>query len=173
MMPRDDRARTRRVSRHLAGDLARVLRESLRQVHGAVALVTVTQPGTFENRTAAARWRAFNGRVRVVMRRDHGLQPPRMVARVGQRQGRGSDHLHVVYLTRTPDERERMRVWIDAYRVHAPQYDFGFVDDPFKLRRGRHGELRDMVFENAEVAGAYLGRYLSGGQLERFLQADD
>ena len=33
--------------------------------------------------------------------------------------------------------------------------------------------MRDMVFEHPEVAGAYLGRYLSGGQLERFLEASD
>jgi hypothetical protein len=30
-----------------------------------------------------------------------------------------------------------------------------------------------MVFERAEVAGGYLGRYLTGGQLERFLAAAD
>ncbi len=30
-----------------------------------------------------------------------------------------------------------------------------------------------MVFEHAEFAGAYLGRYLAGGQLEHFLKAAD
>ena len=162
-----------RVSRHYAGDLARVLRESLGCVHGAVALVTVTQPGAFDNRTAAVRWRALNSRLRVVMKRQHDLQPPRMVARVGQRQRRGADHLHAVYLARTLDERERMQLWVDAYRDHAGQYGFGFVDDPFKLRRGRDGQMRDMVFEDAAIAGAYLGRYLTGGQLEQFLHAQD
>lgn len=135
MPPAWGRAEERKISRHLAGDLSRVLRESLRCVHGAVALVTVTQPDTFDNRTAAKRWRALNSRLRVVMSRDHGLQPPRIIARVGQRQQRGADHLHAVYLCRTPDERERLRVWVDAYRRHAEDYGFGFVDDPFKLRR--------------------------------------
>src|SRR5439155_18639045 len=75
--------------RHLAGDLARVLRESMGRVQGAVALVTVTQPGRYDNRTAAARWRALNGRLRVELERRHGLRPPRIVARVAQRQARG------------------------------------------------------------------------------------
>ena len=44
MPPAGGRAEERKVSRHLAGDMSRVLRESLRCVHGAVALVTVTQP---------------------------------------------------------------------------------------------------------------------------------
>jgi hypothetical protein len=173
MAPGGDDAEGRKVSRHLAGDMSRVLRESLRCVHGAVALVTVTQPGEFDNRTAAKRWRALNGRLRVVMSRDHGLQPPRIIARVGQRQRRGADHLHAMYLCRTLDERERLRVWVDEYRRHAESYRFGFVDDPFKLRRGRNGEMRDMVFENPEIAGAYVGRYLAGGQLEQFLKAAD
>jgi hypothetical protein len=163
----------RKVSRHLAGDMSRVLRESLRCVHGAVALVTVTQPGTFNNWTAAKRWRALNSRLRVIMSREHGLQPPRILARVGQRQRRGADHLHAIYLSRTLDERERLRVWVDAYRHYSENYGFGFVDDPFKLRRGRDGEMRDMVFEHPEIAGAYVGRYLAGGQLEQFLKAPD
>jgi hypothetical protein len=29
-----------------------------------------------------------------------------------------------------------MHVWVEAYRAHAELYGFGFVDDPFKLRRG-------------------------------------
>ena len=64
-----------------------------------------------------------------------------------------------------------MRMWVDAYRRHAESYGFGFVDDPFKLRRGRDGQMRDMVFEHPEIAGAYVGRYLASGQLEQFLKA--
>ncbi len=173
MRPAGGPADERKVSRYLAGDMSRVLRESMRCVHGAVALVTVTQPGKFDNRTAARRWRALNSRLRVVMSREHGLQPPRIVARVGQRQRRGADHLHGIYLCRTPDEHERMRVWVDEYRGHAESYGFGFVDDPFKLRRGRDGEMRDMVFERPEIAGAYVGRYLASGQLAEFLKASD
>ena len=163
----------RRVSRHLAGDLARVLREALACVWGPVALVTVTQPGEFDNRTAAARWRALNGRLRVEMERSQGLRPPRIVVRVAQRQRRGADHLHCVFLARTPDERERMQQWVEAYRMFSADYDFGFVDDPFKLRRSRDGQMRDMVFEQPGIAGAYLGRYMTGGQLEQFLSAVD
>lgn len=158
---------TRPVPRHLAGDLARVLGESLRCVHGAVVLVTVTQPGEFDNATTATRWRKLNGRLRVVMDREHGLHPPRIVARVAQRQCRGADHLHCVYLARTQDERERMEVWVEAYREHAEDYRFGFVDDPFRLRRRRDGQMRDMLFERAD-AGGYLGQYMTGSQLERF-----
>jgi hypothetical protein len=65
---------------------------------------------------------SVNGRLHVVMSREHGLQPPRIIARVGQRQRRGAGHLHAIYLCRTPDERERMRAWVEAYRRHAETY---------------------------------------------------
>jgi len=173
VQPAAARRDRRPPSRHLPGDLGRVLRESLRFVHGPVVLVTVTQPGEFDNLTAAKRWRALNGRLRVELDRRYGLHPPRIVARVAQRQRRGADHLHCVYLARTPDQRERVRAWVEAYREFASVYGLGFVDDPFRLRRGRDGQMRDMVFEQPEIAGAYLGRYLAGGQLERFLSASD
>jgi hypothetical protein len=48
-------------------------------------------------------------------------------------------------------------------------YRVGFIDDPF--REDRHGRVR--VFEDARRAGAYLGGYLGGGQLERMLAAAD
>jgi hypothetical protein len=166
-------AERRSFSRQMPGDMARVLRESLKCVRGPVRLVTVTQPGQFDNPTAARRWRMLNGRLRVELERAHGLRPPRIVARVAQRQRRGADHLHCVYLARTSDERERMERWVECYREAAERYGLGFVDNPFRLRRGRDGELRDMVFYRAEIAGAYLGRYLTGGQLERFLSAVD
>ncbi len=60
-------------------------------------------------------------------------------------------------------------MWVEAYRKHAESYGFGYVDDPFKLRRGRDGQMRDMVFEHPEIAGAYLGKYLAGGQLEELV----
>jgi hypothetical protein len=66
-----------------------------------------------------------------------------------------------------------MHVWVEAYRAHAELYGFGFVDDPFKLRRGRDSQMRDMVFERPEIAGAYVGRYLAGGQLAEFLASED
>lgn len=177
--------------RHLAGDVARVLRENLGTLRGAVALVTVTAPGAIEtcpccservssrlvsrsevgewNRGASRSWRRLNAYLRRRMWVEHGQPPPRVVAWVAQRQERGADHLHLVMLARTPHERERVARWVALYRrVHA-RYGFGFVDDPFRVRANG----RDMVFDRAEVAGAYVGRYLSGGQLERFIQADD
>lgn len=33
--------------------------------------------------------------------------------------------------------------------------------------------MQDMVFKHPEIAGAYVGRYLAGGQLEQFLKATD
>src|SRR5205814_853512 len=47
VQPAAARRERRPPSRHLPGDLGRVLRESLRFVHGLVVLVTVTQPGEF------------------------------------------------------------------------------------------------------------------------------
>ena len=176
---------------HLAGDIARVLRENLSCVTGSVALVTVTAPGSIEtcpccsqivsnrlstrgevgawNRASSRSWRRLNAYLRRRMWVIHGSPPPRAVAWVAQRQERGADHLHLVFLSRTPDERLRIAQWVALYRsVHA-RYGFGFVDDPFRVRKNG----RDMVFGKAEVAGSYVGRYLSGGQLERFLLADD
>jgi hypothetical protein len=62
---------------------------------------------------------------------------------------------------------------VGLYREFAGRYGLGFVDDPFFVRRGRDGQLRDMVFERGEVLGSYLGRYLAGGQLERAAAASD
>lgn len=177
--------------RFLAGDIARLLRENLSVLRGAVALVTVTAPGVVEtcpccgqrvserlgsrreveawNRGAARSWRRLNAYLRRRMWVLYGVPPPRTVARVAQRQERGADHLHLVMLARTPDERERIRLWVELYRSCHVRYGLGFVDDPFRPRKNG----RSMVFERAEVAGAYLGRYLAGGQLERLLVAGD
>lgn len=181
---------SRRSPRLLAGDVSRLLRESLKHVHGTVALVTVTAPGGIEvcpccgetvrvrlrspeevaawNRTFGERWRRINSRIRSDMHRE-GTRPPRVVAWVAQRQGRGADHLHPVYLARTPDELQRLAGWVGHYRRLHVKYGLGFVDDPVKPRNGG----RDMLFESAQIAGAYLGKYLTGGQLERFLAGDD
>lgn len=107
------------------------------------------------------------------MGRRHGLRPPRVVAQVCQRQGRGADHLHRVVLCRTPDQEARVRLWVALYRELAGEYGFGFVDDPFHERRGRGGQLQTMVFEHAWRAGHYLGNYLGGGQLERCAAGPD
>lgn len=164
-----------------AGDYGRLLRECLGSVFGSVALITGTAPGgTFTasegsswNRGAAKRWRAFQAQLRAQMWRRYGVPPPRVICRVAQRQKRGLDHLHLIALCRTLDERERIRLWVGLYREYSGHYGFGFVDDPFHERRGKDGQLRDMVFRSGRVAGIYLGRYLHGGQLERFLAADD
>lgn len=165
----------------MVGDVARVIRESLRPVRGSIALATVTAPGgTFDsvdasawNEAAAGNWRRLRDRIKREMLRRHGLRPPVLLVRVAQRQGRGLDHLHLAFWCLTPDHRERIRVWVAIYREYASSYGFGFVDDPFKVRRMRDGSMRDMVFRDASTAGYYLGNYLSGGQLERLVMAED
>lgn len=72
-------------------------------------------------------------------------------------------------LARTEDQLERVRLWVSIYRELHAAHGFGFVDDPEKLDRSG----RTRLFEVASICGAYLGKYLSGGQLESFLAADD
>ena len=146
-------------SRRYAGDVARVVRESMRQVRGPVALTAVTAP---------------SGR---------GMSAVEMEAlvRVAQRQARGMDHLHVVWGMASVDARERIRRYVELYRQHCEEYGFGYIDDPLmerhpKLPNGRpdvRRPKRDMVFSSAPRAGSYVGRYVSGGQLERYLDATD
>lgn len=167
---------------HLVGDVSRVIREAMRCVRGPVALASVTAPGgkwsqaemSEWNRGESASWRKFSGRLRREMKRRHGHAPPRLLAWVAQRQSRGLDHLHLVFWCLTPDHEERVRQWIALYRELHVQYGFGTVDDPFFKRRSRTtGKLQDMIFRRPGICGAYLGDYLAGGQLERFLAADD
>jgi hypothetical protein len=166
----------------VVGDVARVVRESLRDVRGRVALGTVTAPGgTFDtaeaeawNSAASHQWRLLRDRVKREMDRKYGLRPPVVLVRVAQRQGRGLDHLHVVWWCLNEEHEERIRRWVELYRVHSEAYGFGFVDDPFRERRSkRTGRMTTMVFERAAVAGIYLGNYLGGGQLERYVNAPD
>lgn len=160
--------------------MARVLRESLRVVKGPVALVSITQGSEFDNRTAARRMRALAGRIRVEMWRE-GMRPPTWLQRVCHRQRRGADQLHLVASVRCPDQRERLARWVELYNEHRESYGMGFVDDPFRMRHpktkaGRpdvRRPKRDMVFQRGEVAGAYLGSYLTGGQLERAAWSED
>ncbi len=180
-----------RSTRHLAGDLSRVLRENLRVVRGRVALVTVTGPGEVGvcpccggvpvlrlvadadreawNLGESRAWRRFSDRLKREMWRRYGLRPPRVVVRVAQRQSRGVDHLHLVMLAGTPDQLERVRLWVGLYRELHCRYGFGFVDDPEHPDRAG----RNRLFEVPAVCGLYLGKYLGGGQLEAFLGAVD
>lgn len=182
----------RRASRHLPGDVSRLLREALGVLHGSVALVTVTLPGEIAvcgccgervpdrfrlstpvdmsdgNRELGRRLRRLDARIRVEMWRRR-LRVPRTVAWVKQLQGRGALHQHRVMLCRTPDERERIRVYVALWRRLHVRYGLGYIDDPFHPRKGG----RDAVFERAGVAGSYLGNYLGGGQLERALTHDE
>lgn len=166
----------------LVGDVARVIRESLRVVRGRVALVTVTPPGgkwsaaerAEWNRGESLRWRRLSGRIRREMWRRHGHPGPRVLAWVAQRQGRGLDHLHLVMWCLNEEHELRIRQWVAIYRELHREYGFGFVDDPFFVRKSRRtGRMQDMVFSRGEVAGIYLGNYLAGGQLERFVAASD
>lgn len=145
-------------------------------------MATVTAPGgewsraeiAEWNRGESAAWRRFGGRIRTEMWKRHGEPPPRLLAWVAQRQGRGLDHLHLVFWLANEDHERRIREWVAIYRELKDDYGFGNVDDPFHVRRSRKtGKLTDMVFERAHVAGIYLGNYLAGGQLERFMAAED
>lgn len=151
-------------------------------MRGRVALVTITAPGGEFSRVQAAEWnlgesvswRRFDGRIRREMWLRHGVPPPRRLAWVAQRQGRGLDHLHLVFWCLNSDHEERIRWWIEIYRQLHLDYGFGFVDDPFHVRRNRRtGKLQNMIFSHGDVAGVYLGAYLAGGQLERFVAASD
>lgn len=179
-------------SRHLPGDVARLLRESLGVLHGSVALVSFTAPGVIGvcpccgevvpdgfrvssaddvsrlNAEFSRRLRRLDGRIRMEMRR-RGLRPPRFVAWVKQLQGRGVLHQHRIALCRTDDERDRIRVYVALYRSLHVRYGLGYIDDPFHPRKGG----RDMVFARAGVAGNYLGKYLGGGQLEAALRHEE
>ncbi len=164
------------------GDVARVVRESLRVVPGRIAMATVTAPGGEWSRAEVAEWnlgeskawRRFSARLRSEMWRRHGEPPPRLLAWVAQRQGRGLDHLHLVFWCRDGDHERRIREWVVIYRELHLAYGFGRVDDPFHVRASRlTGKPQTMVFENPAVAGIYLGNYLAGGQLERFVAASD
>ena len=119
-------------------------------------------------------WRRFSSRIRREMWRRHGVPPPRLLAWVAQRQGRGLDHLHLLFWCLNEEHRQRIRWWVAIYREFHVEYGFGFVDDPFFVRKSkRTGKRQDMVFARGEVAGIYLGNYLAGGQLERFVAATD
>lgn len=164
------------------GDVARVIREALRGVsRGSVALGTVTAPGgTFDtseasawNADAARNWRRLRDRIKREMMRRYGMKPPVVLVRVAQRQSRGLDHLHIAWWLLTPDHRRRIETWVAVYREYHEEYGFGYVDDPFHKRRGKGGRMQDMVFRDPSTCGYYLGNYLGGGQLERYIAADD
>jgi hypothetical protein len=164
----------------LAGDVARLLREALGVVAVPVAMMSVTQPGEFNNETLAARWRRLDTRIRAELWRE-GLRPPRRVAWVRHRQKRGADHYHVFLLAGEGDQRERLTAWVDAYRRLSGRYGLGWVDDPLMPRhpKGPDGRpdtsrpKRNMVFADGRVAGAYATGYVTGGQFERALNATD
>jgi len=79
------------------------------------------------------------------------------------------------------DARERIGRYVELYREHREEYGFGYIDDPLrerhpKLRNGRPDvskPKRDMVFGSPARAGSYVGHYVSGGQLARYLNATD
>lgn len=177
-------------SRLYAGDVARVIRESMKQVHGSVALTAVTAPSNRDmtaadiaawNRSASKRWRAMSARIRTAMMRRYGLRPPQALVRVAHRQARGLDHLHILWGMASPDARERISRFVELYREFHEEYGFGFIDDPLmarhpKLPNGRPDRskpARDMVFDTPARAGSYVGRYVSGGQLQRYVEAAD
>ena len=138
-------------SRLYAGDEARVIRESMQQVHGSVAMTAVTAPSdrgmtaadvATWNRSASKRWRAMGARLRVEMKRRYGLRPPQVLVRVAHRQARGLDHLHILWGMASPDARERISRYVELYREFHEKFGFGYIDDPLmprhpKLPNGR------------------------------------
>ena len=75
-----------------------------------------------------------------------------------------------IYLCRTSDERASgCSVWglMNIGRHAEPATASALSMTRSNSRRGRDGQMRDMVFEDPEIAGAYVGRYLAGGQLEQ------
>jgi len=153
----------------------RVLREALKCVHGPVVLVSITQPGHFDNETLGRRLRALDGRIRAQMWRE-GMRPPRTVAWVLQLHRRGARHVHRIMLARTPDERARVVRYVELYREHMADFALGWIDDPFKPRHPKSGGRPDltrarytMEFRSAERAAGYLSGYLGGGQFLELL----
>lgn len=153
----------------------RVFREAMKCVHGRVVLLSITQPGQFDNETYGKRLRALDGRIRAQMWRE-GLKPPRCVAWVLQLQRRGAWHTHRVLLARSPDERARVVRYVELYRVHMADFALGWIDDPFRHRHPRRGGRPDrsrptytMEFASAERAAGYLSGYLGGGQFLELL----
>jgi hypothetical protein len=175
--------RSRRLSLRL-GDYRRVLLAALGMVEHPVALVTITPPGDADlppdvdgyrdwNRRAAWLWARMDRRAKGRLRRD-GLRV-RPIARVAQRQARGLDHLHLVVLLEHERDRAALAAYVGHLKELAPLYRFGFVDDPFHRRRNRRtGEVHDMVYRSASVAGRYLCRYLTeSNQLASMIEAGD
>ena len=172
------------------GDYRRVLLAATEVLTAPVALVTITAPGNpvlhsadamrLWNRSAAKRWSKLHEVASRRARRATGAAP-RALFRVAQRQTRGADHLHLA-LDACPTRTAANRAYIAALRELAPEYGFGFVDDPYRARhpRGRDGRpnvsmpKRTMVFDNPAVAGRYVTRYLSeSSQLPAMLDGND
>jgi hypothetical protein len=91
------------------------------------------------------------------------------------------DHLHIVWGMASHDARERISRYVELYREYADEYGFGYIDDPLLERHPKKPDgrpdlskpARDMVFGSPAKAGSYIGRYVSGGQLARYLDASD
>jgi hypothetical protein len=153
-----------------------VLRESLRCVRGEVVLLSITQPGVVDNATVSGRLRGLDSRIRAQLAREQ-LRPPRRIVRVWQLQRRGALHLHLIFLSRVPDERARVRRYVELYRQHAADFALGWIDDPYRPRHPRRNGRPDrtrprytMEFPSAERAAAYLSGYLGGGQFLALLE---
>lgn len=173
-------------------DQRRVLVSALEEVNAPVALVTYTAPGenyhrvdarsaTWQrwwNRSLAKRRKRLDNAIRGRLKRS-GITPPVVLAWVVQRQGRGLDHMHVIFLCATDQHRRAIAAYVDQYRAltehdwhhyHGRRYCFGFIDDPFRKRSNGHS----MVFLEATRLGHYLAGYLlESAQLTRRMAADD
>lgn len=165
------------------GDYRRVLISALEALARPVALITITAPGdewgwddhrrASWNRSFSRRWKRLDSRAKGRCRRGgHRL---RLVARVAQRQRRGLDHLHLVVVCETPADRAAIAAYVHELKQLGSEYAFGFVDDPFHLRRHKTtGKPYNMVYDESARAAYYLTRYLSeSSQIVQLINAPD
>lgn len=169
---------SRRLSLRL-GDYRRVLLAAFSHLEHPVALVTITQPADYDNRSAAARWAKLDRRVKGRLRREGLRVVP--LARIAQRQRRGADHLHIP-MRSAPGDRAAVVRYVQLLRELGPDAGFGLVDDPYFARhpKGRDGRpnralpKRDLVFQDPNIAARYLCGYLTDSdQLSAMVSAGD
>lgn len=99
--------------------------------------------------TLSYRWQLLRQAARVATKRELGMAPPWVLARVWEPQKRGVPHLHLVVPYGTFEERRAA----DVFRKHLARlvgtYDFGHVQGHLKPIEGRE-------------AARYVANYLAG-----------
>lgn len=172
------------------GDVTRCLMQNLSQAGEAVALITVTAPGSQFlpwacsqdhvhsgklgckasesharewNASAQRRWSALHRAASQSVRRQLGRGFP-LLAIEWQMQARGVLHVHVVGSWETELDRIGVKLYVAELRRLTASHGFGYVD--FRDRAGKTGKPSVMA---AHRAGSYLSRYL--GESSQLLEA--